>query len=467
MIAQIRSTLASRDPVQLPQFIISRYIAMKKVLLIGVLVLLLAAGYFGVAPIIVNKLIEKNLPDFAARIADQSNVELKDTRYESALTGGTFYTTIHPIGLPSQAQVKLKHEISTFPIYTKIDNSRGLALATVKSTISHDNFSPEDLEQLTALFKNQTPAILETVVDYSRNYHLSLTINPAQDPNESILFSGLTGNFDISNDGTKINGQARMQQLNFTSKEGAVSLTDLETHVDQTKNDAGLWIGTSDLKINRIEGRTFMDKFSIHQAGMKASFIDRSETVEYLINLDIPEIDMPNVSPIAINALNYKFGINNIHSLAAAKLFPALQDLQQKLLTGTPSENEQSMRNFGTQNSASIDQLLRSDPHMTQNLILTTAQGSVNIDLDLNFTGFSSDQSIAGIEAPEQLIRYLSGTFHAKSPLALLQTTPLAPQLAMVQQQGLLKIEGNSASFNAALKDRQLTVNDQPFPLPF
>ncbi|MGH8557569.1 MAG: hypothetical protein ACRESZ_08935, partial [Methylococcales bacterium] len=82
-------------------------------------------------------------------------------------------------------------------------------------------------------------------------------------------------------------------------------------------------------------------------------------------------------------------------------------------------------------------------------------------------SGFPQDKSIGGIEAPEQLIQYISGAFHAKSPLTLLQMTPLAPRLPTYQQQGSLKIEGDTALFHAALKDKQFTINEHPIQLPF
>ncbi|MGH8499787.1 MAG: DUF945 family protein, partial [Methylococcales bacterium] len=313
---------------------------MKKVIIIGIPGVILVLGCLSLASVVTNNLIEKNFSTFAAKVAKQLNIELKDIRYESSLTGATAYTTIQATGLAEQLQFKLKHKICTFPIYSKIDGSRGLAFAYAKSTISEDNFSLADLEQIKAIFNNQTPVILETVVDYRGNYNLRLTVNPAEDRNKSQSFSGLSGNFKISKDGTKISGQAEIQSVKLESNEGAMKLTDLEANLVQTKNNAGFWIGSGDLKIAEIFGRSPIGEFKINQAGIQANLVDRSTTLEYLIDFGIKEINMPNGLPLTIDSLDYHININSIDSLATAKLLQALEDIQRQIQSGAAEESD-------------------------------------------------------------------------------------------------------------------------------
>ncbi len=440
---------------------------MKKAIIIGTLGVILVLGGLALVSTVTNNLIEKNISTFAAKIPKKSNIELKDIRYDTSLAGTTVvYTTIHVKRLAEHLEFKLKHEISIFPVHTKNDGSRGLGFAYVKSTISEDNFSPAEMEQIKAVFNNQPPVILETVVDYDRNYNLSLTINPAEARNKLRSFSGLNGNFKISKARTKISGQVKVQSLQLESKDGTVNLTDLEANLDQTKSNAGLWTGNGGIKIAEINGQSQIGEFKMNQASIEANLLDRTETLEFVIHFTINEINTPNGFPLTINSLNYRININNIDSLASPKLLQTLEDLQRQIQSGTAEENEQFANQFGARNAESIDRFLRANPHMTQNLSVATSQGPLDVDLYVNFSGFPQDQSIGGMELPEQLIQYISGAVHAKSPVALLQMTPLAPKLVTYQEKGFLRIEGDAAIFNAALEDQQFTINEHPVPSP-
>ncbi|MGH8477436.1 MAG: DUF945 family protein [Methylococcales bacterium] len=163
--------------------------------------------------------------------------------------GATAFTKFQTAGFPATPQFKLQHEISTFPIYIRNDGSPGFALAYGKSTLSLDNFTATELEELKAVFNERTPVVVETILDYAWNYNLRLTINPAEDKKKLLSFSGLNGNFVVSKDGTKISGQAESRSLKSQTNEGSFNLADFEFNLDQSKNDAGLWTG-----IRRAQG---------------------------------------------------------------------------------------------------------------------------------------------------------------------------------------------------------------------
>jgi hypothetical protein len=442
---------------------------MKKTIIAGAICVVVVVGYLGISPIVTSKIVEKNFSTVASNIANESNIVLEDTTYQASLTGGTAYTTFQPYGQSQDSPVKVKHEISTLPFYTKIDGSSGLAAAYIQSTLPEENFSAEVQEKIKTAFSDRAPVLLETVVDYSGNYHLTLTINPAefQVNQKNLTFSGLEGNFNVNKDGTQVTGKAQFQSFLMNSDGSAVQLADFETNIDQAKNAIGLWIGKSDVKIATINAQTPMGEFNANKVSMEANAVDQSQTLDYLVKLIVTEIVSPEGFPLAVNSMDYQIALNNVDSSAAASLLQALEDTQHKLQTGTPEEQQQLAQQFGTQNSESFDQLLRANPTMTQRLMVDTAQGTVNIDLDANFSGFTQDQTVAGLKTPTQLIQYVSGTLKAKSPLAILLMTPLAPQLEAYQQQGLLKVEGDTAFVNAKLKDSLLTLNDKPIPLQF
>jgi uncharacterized protein YdgA (DUF945 family) len=413
--------------------------------------------------------MEENFSTVATNIAKETNIELKDFSYQSSLTGATAYTEFQPYGQVQQTPVTVKHEISTIPFYTTTDGSSGLAAAYIKSTLADTNFSAETLEKIRTAFGNQDPVVLETIVDYSGNYHLTLTVNPAEFEQEqdSLTFSGLNGKFEVSKDGGQVRGNARFLSLLAHSKGGTVQLADFQTNLDQNKTSAGLWIGTSDASIANINTQTPMGAFNMNQVRLEASAVDQTQTLDYLIKFAIKEIISPEGFPLAVNSMDYQIKVNNVDSNAAATLLQALEDMQRQLQTGTPEEQQQIAQQFGLQNSESFDQLLRANPVMTQTLAIDTAQGPVNMDMDINFTGFPEDQTVAGLETPAQLIQYVNGNLKAKSPLSLLQMTPLAPQLEAYQQQGILKVDGDTAMVDAVLKGNQLTLNNQPIPLQF
>ena len=441
---------------------------MKKAIIIGAVCIVAIVGYFGISPIVASKMMEKNFSEVTTNVANKSNIEIKDISYQASLTGATAYTTFHAYGQPQEAQFKVKHEISTVPFYTKTDGS-SLAAAYVKSTLAEDNFSTEALEQINNAFNNQAPVILETVVDYNGAYHLTLTVNPAelQENQKTLKFSGLNGNFNVSKDGKHVAGKAQIQSMAMGSEGSAVQLADFATNIDQTNNDAGLWVGKSDINIANINAQTPMGEFNVNQVSMEANASDQVQTLEYLMKFAIKEIVSPQGFPLAVNSVDYQVKVNNIDSPAMAKLLKALEEMQRKLQSNTPEQSQQLMQQFSAQNSESFEQLLRANPHMTQNLNVATAQGPVNMDVDVNFSGFPQDKTIASLDTPAQLVQYISGSLNAKSPLAILLMTPLAPQLEAFQQQGFLKIEGDTALINATLKDSQLTLNDKPIPLQF
>lgn len=442
---------------------------MKKVMIIGAVVAVAIVGYFGISPIITNKIMEENFSTAATNIANEANVELKDFSYQSSFTGATAYTEFQPYGQTQQSPIKVKHEISTIPFYTKTDGSSGLAAAYIKSTLSDDNFSPDTREKINTAFNGQTPLLLETVVDYSGNYHLTLTIPPAEldEPQNTLRFSGLNGNFDVSKDGKQATGNAGFLSLFINSEGNTVQVADFETHMDQAMNDAGLWTGQSDIKIANINAQTPMGTFNINHTSMEASAIDQTQTLDYLVQFAIKEVISPEGFPLAVNSMDYQIKVNNIDSTAAAALIQALEDMQRQLQTGTPEEQQQIAQQFGIQNTETFDQLLRAKPVMSQTLAIDTVHGPVNMDMDINIANFPQDQSVAALETPGQLIQYVNGTLKARSPMALLQMTPLAPQLEAYQQQGLLKVEGDTAMVDAVLKGNQLTLNDKPIPLQF
>jgi uncharacterized protein YdgA (DUF945 family) len=442
---------------------------MKKVMIIGAVAVVAIVGYLGISPIVTSKIVEENFSTVTTNIAKEANIELKDFSYQSSLTGATAYTEFQPYGQAPKTPVKVKHEISTIPFYTKTDGSSGLAAAYIKSTLTDDNFSPDMQEKLNTAFNGQTPLLLETVVDYSGNYHLTLTIPPAEiaEDQNSLKFSGLNGNLEVSKDGKQAIGNAQFLSLLVNSEGGAVQLADFETHMDQTMNSAGLWTGKSDFKIANINTQTPMGAFNMSQVSLEASAADQTQTLDYLIKFAIKEIISPEGFPLAVNSMDYQIKVNNVDSTAAATLLQALEDMQRQLQTGTAEEQQQIAQQFGIKHSESFDQLLRANPVMIQTLAIDTAQGPINMDMDINFTGFPQDQTVAGLETPAQLIQYVNGNLKAKSPLSLLQMTPLAPQLEAYQQQGILKVDGDTAMVDAVLKGNQLTLNDQPIPLQF
>ena len=442
---------------------------MKKILIIAVAAIVLVIGYFGISPIVASKMVEKNFSTITANVAKKSNVELKDISYQASLTGATAYTTFHPYGQPEDTQFKVKHEISTVPFYTRTDGSSGFAATYVKSTLADDNFSSDTLEKVKTAFNNHPPVVLETVVDYSGNYHLTLTVNPAelQESQKTLKFSGLGGNFNVNKDGTQVTGKAQFQSMVMNSETGGMHMANFEANVDQVQNSAGLWIGKSDLKIANINAQTAMGEFNVNDVSVEANASDQVKSLAYLMKVAVKEIVSPQGFPLEVKSVDYQFKVDNIDSAATAKLMQALEDMQHQMNPSTPEESQRLMQEFGARNMESVEQLLRANPHLTQNLAIATAQGPVNMDLEVNFSGFPADQTIASLQTPAQLIQYVSGTLNAKSPMAILQMTPLAQQLEAYQQQGLLKVEGDSAIVNAVLKDSQLTLNDQPIPLQF
>jgi uncharacterized protein YdgA (DUF945 family) len=446
---------------------------MKKTMVIGAVAMVAIVGFFGISPIVTSKIMEDNFSTVTTNIAKEANIELKDITYQSSLTGATAYTAFQPYGQTQDSPIKIKHEISTLPFYTKTDGSSGLAAAYIKSTLADDNFSTEIQEKINTAFNNQPPGLLETVVDYNGNYHLTLTINPAeimenQEPNQnSLKFSGLDGSFIVSENGEQVTGTAQFQSLVINSAGNATQLAGFETHMNQNKTSTGLWVGKSDLTIANINTQTPMGEFVINDIKAEANAVDQTQTLEYLMKFVIKEIVSPEGFPLAVNSMDYQININNIDATAAANLIHALQDMQRQLETGTPEEQQQIAQQFGTQNSESFDQLLRANPVMIQALVIDTAQGPVNMDMNVNITGFAQHQTVSSLETPAQLMQYVSGNLKAQSPLALLLMTPLAPQLEAYQQQGLLTVEGDTASVNAVLKDSQLTINDQVMPMQF
>jgi uncharacterized protein YdgA (DUF945 family) len=447
---------------------------MKKAMIIGAVGVVAVVGYFGVSPIVVSKMMEKNFSTVTANVAKESNIEIQDISYDASLTGATAYTTLYPLGPTQEPRLKVKHEISTLPFYTKTDGSSGLAAAYIKSTLSDDDYSSEAQEQIKTAFNEQTPVLLETVVDYRGNYHLTLTVNPAeiQENQQTLKFSGLTGQFTVSKDGGRVAGNAHFQSLHVNSADGDIQLADFRTTTDQSKNNAGLWIGTSDFSIDNIITQTPMGEFNIKQVNMQADAIDQTQTLDYLLKFVIKEILSPEGFPLAINSVDFDMKINKIDSAAAADLLQALEDLQKQLQASTPQAQQQLAEQFNSaDHSKSIEQLLRANPTMSQRLFVQTAQGPVNLDLELNITGFPDEQTLAGLQsglyAPVQLIQYLDGNLKAKAPLAILLMTPLAAQLEAYQQQGLLKIEGDTATVEAVLKNNQLTLNGQSIPMQF
>ena len=190
-----------------------------------------------------------------------------------------------------------------------------------------------------------------------------------------------------------------------------------------------------------------MGEFNVNQVSMEANASDQVQTLEYLMKFAIKEIVSPQGFPLAVNSVDYQVKVNNIDSPAMAKLLKALEEMQRKLQSNTPEQSQQLMQQFSAQNSESFEQLLRANPHMTQNLNVATAQGPVNMDVDVNFSGFPQDKTIASLDTPAQLVQYISGSLNAKSPLAILLMTPLAPQLEAFQQQGFLQTK-SIASIN-------------------
>jgi len=442
---------------------------MKKVLFIAGAAIVLVIGYFGISPIVASKMAEKKFSTIAANVAKKSNIELKDISYQATLTGATAYTTLHPYGQPQEAQFKIKHEISTVPFYTKIDGGSGFAATYVKSTLADENFTPDTLTKIKTAFNNQPPVILETVVDYSGNYHLTLTVSPAQlqENQKTLKFTGLGGDFNVSKDGNQVTGKAQFQSLAVNSAGEAFHVADFEANVDQAQNSAGLWIGKSDMNIANINAKTPMGEFNVKEVSMQANAADKVQSLEYLMTFAIKEIISPQGFPLAVNKVDYQFKADNIDSAATAKLLQSLEDMQRQVQSNSPEESQRLMQEFGAQNMATVEQLLRGNPHVTQNLAIATAQGPVNMDVDVNFSGFPADQTIASLQTPAQLIQYVKGSLNAQTPMAVLQMTPLAPQLEAYLQQGFLKVDGDNAVINAVLKDSQLILNDRPIPLQF
>lgn len=453
---------------------------MNKVIGIIVIILVIAAGFVGMA-YWSGQQAERWYQEALVEASKYPDFKISSVRYERGIFSSQAATR-YQLALPQEGAAELENiafvtreDIYHGPLplagWGVAGVPMGLGGAVVRQTL--DPESNAWIRQLFQLYGGQEPLVIMTRVGFGGGSDTQLTVPPLTAQNlgdlQELKFSGVQGHFQSTPRLTHLQGDLKVSSLEMLAKPeaaseeqpasmgGRVNLRDLALTLDQRKGPFELMLGSSHFKIGEVQ---------IHGPEVGVPILLNDLLIEgtaalhpqnpQQINADVSfKAGKVTVEPWSGTG-SIHWGFHNLDGAA----FQQFQQWQQKMASRADEAQlmEELLKLFKV--------LLRGKPEFVLDSQAKLAQGDWQGKLTLNFQELDETGSLENIATLLKIVEKGSGELTVSKSLvdAMLSDSTKA-QLPVLVSEGFIRLEGDHYKTVAHFADGKLTVNGRDIPL--
>ncbi|MGI0115425.1 YdgA family protein [Zooshikella sp. RANM57] len=348
--------------------------------------------------------------------------------------------------------LKMQHSIQHGPVFWGKSPLFGLA-----STTTDLQYSAEAQKTIKMLWKDKKPLAISSVTGFSgeTTFDIKLTPFTLEEGGNTVEVKPAQINARITPQADKLKASGNWQGMSLTSQDGKLHVGKMTFSSDKARALETLWMGDDKVDIDFINvtdpsGASFRE-VNLQDFSMESHSELQAEAVNAHANLRFAAITVDEKKLASDVILNLK--LNNI----AAKPLVAIQQIVTDWQKQTMQQTSSTPPDF-TQIQPHLQAILKQGPTIEiSKLHAETDKGNVDADL---IASIKTDNPML-LSNPLFMLGAIQAKANVSMPKALLMESPMAPQLDMYIQQGVLKEEAGQLKAKVNFTDGSLTINDK------
>ncbi|MFT6915529.1 MAG: hypothetical protein ACJAWL_001838 [Motiliproteus sp.] len=333
------------------------------------------------------------------------------------------------------------------------DSGIKLGLVAGKSQLAVRGLSVTNAEKLEALIG---PHLLtaDHWVDFSNQ--LVATIDAPgvdiQEDAQQFSFDGIRAEIHSDLDSRQLTADLALGSFSVSSPEGTLAIDSGRALLESA--DISSYVAPGSLKLN-------LPQIDFNQPGVAISLKEVSLGLRQTLDngmlsatetLKVAEI----ISPLPISAANVSFTFNQINPKGIELWGEVVGQLDAdgSMPEITPEEGR-----------ALISALLQPGLEFIQSYQLSTAQGSLDANLSIEYRGLAAGLHPMDVEDPRQFLQAFKAELDISADQQAIMALPVAGMVAAYIEQGFLVQDQQTLRLDAKLLDGELSLNGKSFPL--
>ncbi len=348
--------------------------------------------------------------------------------------------------------LNMQHSIQHGPVFWGKNPLFGLA-----STTTDLQYSAEAQEAISMLWKDKKPLVISSVTGFSgeTTFDIQLTPFSLEENGNKVEVKPAQITASITPQADKLNASGHWQGMSINSQDGTLNMGKMTFSSDKTRVLESLWVGDDQADIDFLtfsepSGAAFR-QVNLQGFSMTAHSELQAEAINANANLRFAAVTIDEEKLASDIILNLK--LNNIAAKPLVAIQQVMTNWQQQALqqtSPTPPDFAQLQPHFQA--------ILKQGPSIEiSKLHAATQKGNVDADL---LASIKTDNPML-LSNPLFMLGAIQAKANVSVPKALLMESPMAPQLEMYIQQGVLKEEAGQLKAKVDFTDGSLTINDQ------
>ncbi|WP_374351996.1 YdgA family protein [Chitinimonas sp.] len=359
-------------------------------------------------------------------------------------------------------------------------------------------FSADTQKWLTKVFGEQKPLQIENRIQFNDDGVFAVKI-PSFTYEETLakvksVWQGLDVSLAYGGDFNRVDINALAPGLKFEAgPKGSLEIKELRFESHNQRGKAGLMLGDGKLtlasaSLQRKEVAEGEEPLDVKLDGV-AYQVKTSETGDFINSSGDISMKTLAISGKSYGPAKLSVAANHLHGPTLFKLSQAVTKIQRE--PGNPTEQANKMLDTFRKDGLP---LLRNDPALSiKELSVKLPEGEVVLHADLALKGFKDEdlnqplkllerlQAHADLKVPKQVIETFAlwkargmiatdtaeGEHPDPAELDNLARNLMESQISKLTEQKLIKVEGDVLSSSADWKQGQLSINNNPVPMPW
>jgi uncharacterized protein YdgA (DUF945 family) len=336
------------------------------------------------------------------------------------------------------------------------DSGLKLGLVTGKSQLTLQGLPAARAKELEALIG---PHLLtaDHWVDFSQQLVANIK-TPSIEINkdaQQLSFTGIQAQIHSDLDKRQTTADLTLGSFSASGPEGALEISASQALFESA--DIGNYMAPSRFELN-------VPQININQPNLTIRLKDVGISLQQSLDngmisvtetLKVAEI----ISPLPISGANASFTFNQIN--------PKGIELWSEIVGqfAVPAADQTMPELAPEQARALISALLLPGLEFIQNYQFSTAQGSLDANLSIEYQGLADGLHPMDVEDPRLFLQALKAELNISADQQAIMALPVAPMVAAYVEQGLLIQDQQQLRLDAQLLNGELSVNGKPFPL--
>ncbi|MBU2711183.1 YdgA family protein [Zooshikella harenae] len=348
--------------------------------------------------------------------------------------------------------INMQHSVQHGPVFWGKSPLFGLA-----STTTDLQYSAEAQKTIKMLWKDKKPLVISSVTGFSgeTTFDIKLTPFTLEEGGNIVEVKPAQINASITPQADKLTASGEWQGMSLTSQDGKLQVGKMTFSSDKSRALETLWVGDDKADIDYMtvtdpSGASFRE-VNLQGFSMVSHSELQAEAINANANLRFAAITIDEEKLASDVILNLK--LNNI----AAKPLVAIQQVVTNWQQQAMQQTNPTPPDF-TQLQPHLQAILKQGPSIEISKLHAETQKG-NVDADLLAT-IKTDNPML-LSNPLFMLGAIQAKANVSLPKALLMESPMAPQLDMYIQQGVLKEEAGQLKAKVNFTEGSLTINDK------